>query len=74
MKKYITQQQHKTSCVTTAVINALKIKALQIGPQIDPGVPWTISEEPTPKALALKSGNFGTPNFFLNAFSQLDSL
>ena len=57
-----------------AVINALNVKTLQIGPQIDPGVPWTVSQETKPKALALKSGNFGARDFFIKAFSQLDSL
>ena len=50
-----------------AVVSALKIKALQIGPQIDPGVPWTMSMGETKIALALKSGNFGGEDFFLKA-------
>jgi uncharacterized protein YgbK (DUF1537 family) len=54
-----------------AVVNALGITGLRIGPQIDPGVPWTASlDEPT-LALALKSGNFGTPDFFAKAFARL---
>ncbi len=54
-----------------AVVNALGITGLRIGPQIDPGVPWTASlNEPT-LALALKSGNFGTPDFFTKAFARL---
>jgi len=54
-----------------AVVSALKIKGLRIGPQIDPGVPWTSSLNDDPLALALKSGNFGAPDFFLKAFRQL---
>jgi len=51
-----------------AVVGALGVEGLYIGPQIDPGVPWTFSlGEPT-LALALKSGNFGTPDFFTKAF------
>ncbi len=50
-----------------AVVSALKIKALQIGPQIDPGVPWTMSMGEPKIALALKSGNFGNEDFFLKA-------
>jgi 3-dehydrotetronate 4-kinase len=54
-----------------AVVQALGVKGLRIGPQIDPGVPWTASlGEPT-LALALKSGNFGAPDFFLRAFEVL---
>lgn len=58
-----------------AVVQALGVTGLRIGRQIDPGVPWTVSlpgslGEPT-LALALKSGNFGAPDFFLRAFSVL---
>ena len=41
---------------------------LRIGPPIDPGVPWTTSLGDPPLALALKSGNFGAPDFFIKAF------
>ena len=54
-----------------AVVNTLGVKGLRIGPQIDPGVPWTASLSETPLALALKSGNFGTPDFFLKAWDRL---
>lgn len=50
-----------------AVVSALQVKALQIGPQIDPGVPWTMSMGEPKIALALKSGNFGSEDFFLKA-------
>jgi uncharacterized protein YgbK (DUF1537 family) len=54
-----------------AVVQRLGAKALRIGPQIDPGVPWTVSiDEPT-LALALKSGNFGAPDLFTKAFRML---
>jgi uncharacterized protein YgbK (DUF1537 family) len=52
-----------------AVVNALRIEALSIGPEIDPGVPWTVTRgTDKPIALALKSGNFGTDDFFLKAW------
>ena len=56
-----------------AVVKALGIKALRIGPEIDPGVPWTqaLGDDAPPLALALKSGNFGAPDFFLKAWSRL---
>ena len=50
-----------------AVVGALKIKSLQIGEQIDPGVPGTITIQEPKIALALKSGNFGTKDFFQKA-------
>jgi 3-dehydrotetronate 4-kinase len=54
-----------------AVVRALGIRALRIGPQIDPGVPWTVSVgSDIEVALALKSGNFGTPDFFRKALRQ----
>jgi uncharacterized protein YgbK (DUF1537 family) len=52
-----------------AVVAALGIKGLRIGPAIDPGVPWTTSLGEPPLALALKSGNFGAPDFFIKAFA-----
>jgi uncharacterized protein YgbK (DUF1537 family) len=51
-----------------AVVQALGIARLRIGPQIDPGVPWTHAE-PGDLQLALKSGNFGGRDFFLRAFA-----
>jgi 3-dehydrotetronate 4-kinase len=51
-----------------AVVSALGVRGLYIGPEIDPGVPWTFSIEQPTLALALKSGNFGTPDFFTKAF------
>ena len=60
-----------------AVVKALNITGLRIGPEIDPGVPWTVGitadASERPLALALKSGNFGTPDFFLKAWSKLAS-
>ncbi|MBS1229181.1 MAG: hop [Proteobacteria bacterium] len=60
-----------------AVVKALGVSGLRIGPEIDPGVPWTVGitrdASARPLALALKSGNFGTPDFFLKAWSRLAS-
>lgn len=57
-----------------SVVNALDVAALTIGPQIDPGVPWTVSNGARRYALALKSGNFGTVDFFEKALAQFDRL
>ena len=58
-----------------AVVKALGVTGLRIGREIDPGVPWTtvLNQDlrSRPLALALKSGNFGTPDFFLKAWSCL---
>ncbi|MFI4932969.1 MAG: nucleotide-binding domain containing protein, partial [Burkholderiales bacterium] len=56
-----------------AVVQALGVRQLAIGPQIDPGVPWTAARSPAAGGqwlhLALKSGNFGTTDFFSKAFA-----
>lgn len=54
-----------------AVVKALGVNLLQIGAQIDPGVPATVSSSAEPLALALKSGNFGGRDFFAKALAQL---
>ena len=54
-----------------AVVSALGVQALQIGRQIAPGVPACLSHGSTPYALALKSGNFGGPDFFAEALQAL---
>jgi uncharacterized protein YgbK (DUF1537 family) len=55
-----------------AVVNGLGVEAMLIGPEIDPGVPWTSSVGlESPVALALKSGNFGADDFFLKAWRLL---
>jgi uncharacterized protein YgbK (DUF1537 family) len=54
-----------------AVVSALGVDGLHIGDEIDPGVPWTFSIGAPTLALALKSGNFGAPDFFTKAFAKL---
>jgi uncharacterized protein YgbK (DUF1537 family) len=54
-----------------AVVTRLGVRSLRIGGEIDPGVPWTLAEGSGPAMkLALKSGNFGAPDFFLKAFAS----
>ena len=56
-----------------ACVQALGITQMRIGPQIDPGVPWCHAVLPSGDGLhlALKSGNFGSPDFFSKAFGLL---
>ncbi|MGB2819144.1 MAG: nucleotide-binding domain containing protein, partial [Burkholderiaceae bacterium] len=56
-----------------AVVQGLGIGALAIGPEIDPGVPWTVVPGDVPLALALKSGNFGSVDFFDKALAATDA-
>lgn len=52
-----------------AVVGALRLNALSMGPEIDPGVPaMRVGSNLT---IALKSGNFGTDNFFEKAATIL---
>ena len=56
-----------------AVVTRLGVRSLRIGREIDPGVPWTYAEgSGAPLLLALKSGNFGAPDFFAKAFALLE--
>jgi 3-dehydrotetronate 4-kinase len=55
-----------------AVVQALDVHTLRIGAAICPGVPWTQAVRGTgqaPLKLALKSGNFGGPEFFTEALA-----
>ncbi|CAA9351682.1 MAG: Uncharacterized protein YgbK [uncultured Microvirga sp.] len=52
-----------------AVVSALGIAAFDLGPEIDPGIP-ALAAGPN-LALALKSGNFGAPDFFARALDVL---
>ena len=52
-----------------AVVQALQVQQLRIGPTITPGVPWTQALG-RPLLLALKSGNFGGPGFFSQALAM----
>ena len=55
-----------------AVVQALDVHTLRIGAAICPGVPWTQAVRGTGRAplqLALKSGNFGGPEFFTEALA-----
>ncbi len=56
-----------------AAVQALGVQQLRIGPQIDPGVPWCHAERTDAGRgvhLALKSGNFGSVDFYSKAFAR----
>jgi len=55
-----------------ACVQALGIAQMQIGSQIDPGVPWCHAQALGQGLhIALKSGNFGGDDFFTRAFEVL---
>lgn len=53
-----------------AVVEALAPRELAIGPEIDPGVP--VLRASSSLVLALKSGNFGSEDFFAKAASLME--
>ena len=53
-----------------AVVEGLDLTALEIGPEVDPGVPLIRAR--TNLVLALKSGNFGGPDFFVRAAAMME--
>ncbi|WP_024281285.1 3-oxo-tetronate kinase [Xanthobacter sp. 126] len=56
-----------------ASVDRLKIPAFLVGPEIAPGVPLlrTEGQPGEPMVLALKSGNFGGPDFFAKALGMM---
>ena len=59
-----------------AVVQALGMTQLQIGAQIDPGVPWCAGRTQPVDTLihvTLKSGNFGRVEFFTEAFERIQA-
>jgi len=53
-----------------AIVKALELEALEIGPEIAPGVP-ALRDAKSGLVITLKSGNFGGKNFFQNALEVL---
>ncbi len=54
-----------------AVVSALGVTAFHIGAEIDPGVPVLVAADGSGLGMALKSGNFGAPDFFSKALRAL---
>ncbi|MEM8731843.1 MAG: 3-oxo-tetronate kinase [Pseudomonadota bacterium] len=61
-----------SGAVASAVAAQLGVQAMQNSVEIDPGVPVLILRPEEPVALALKSGNFGGPDFFAKAFHRME--
>ncbi|WP_166867028.1 MULTISPECIES: 3-oxo-tetronate kinase [unclassified Salinibacterium] len=56
-----------------AVVNGLGVRALHIGREVAPGVPWTVSAGDERIGLLLKSGNFGGDDVFTTALEMADA-
>ncbi len=59
---------------SSAVVGALKVQSMLIGPEIDPGVPVLLASDSAGRhlGLVLKSGNFGGRDFFNKAAQAFD--
>ena len=62
------------SDTSIAVVEALGIRSMTVGPEIDPGLPVLIADRTGPLGLALKSGNVGAPDFFIRAMDRIAGL
>ena len=51
-----------------AVVQRLGLTTLHVGPAAGPGLPWMVPASGPRLALLLKSGNFGTPGLFTDAW------
>ena len=56
-----------------AVVEALGLRSLRVGAEIAPGVPVLVAERDGAIGLALKSGNFGGPDFYAEALEAVGS-
>lgn len=61
-----------SGAVAQAAAAELDAPAMMIGQEIDPGVPVLTVGQGDPVALALKSGNFGSPDFFAKALGMME--
>ena len=53
-----------------AVVRALGLTTLRVGPAVGPGLPWMVPDPGPRLALLLKSGNFGDPDLFTTAWQS----
>ncbi|MEI4488711.1 3-oxo-tetronate kinase [Frigidibacter sp. MR17.14] len=72
-RRFVVAGGETSGAVAQAVAAELAQPALRIGPEIDPGVPILSLDGPAPVALALKSGNFGAPDFFAKALEKMET-
>ncbi|CAD0186500.1 3-oxo-tetronate kinase [Ruegeria sp. THAF57] len=72
-KRLVVAGGETSGAVAKAVSEALGSPAMSIGPEIDPGVPVLSVGKTEPVALALKSGNFGAPDFFAKALRMMEA-
>ncbi len=72
-KRLVVAGGETSGAVAKAVSETLGSPAMSIGPEIDPGVPVLSVGKTEPLAMALKSGNFGAPDFFAKALELMET-
>lgn len=71
-KRFVVAGGETSGAVAQALTSYTDYSAMTIGPEIDPGVPILTIGQKDPIALALKSGNFGSEDFFEKALKQME--
>ncbi|MEM1045861.1 MAG: 3-oxo-tetronate kinase [Pseudomonadota bacterium] len=71
-QRIVTAGGETSGAVAEAVAKRLGAAAMVVGPEIDPGVPVLILGHDKRIGLALKSGNFGAPDFFSKALRIME--
>jgi uncharacterized protein YgbK (DUF1537 family) len=69
VRRFVVAGGETAGAVVEVLSEQLGFQSLAIGEEIAPGVPWTVSVDGEPVALALKSGNFGGTDFFRRALA-----
>ena len=72
-KRFVVAGGETSGAVAKVISEAVGSPAMSIGPEIDPGVPVLSVGKSDPIALALKSGNFGAPDFFSKALKMMEA-
>ncbi len=72
-KRIVVAGGETSGAVAKVISEAVGSPAMSIGPEVDPGVPVLSVGKSEPIALALKSGNFGAPDFFSKALKMMEA-
>jgi uncharacterized protein YgbK (DUF1537 family) len=59
---------------SSTICRVLRLGAITIGPQIEPGVPVCVSVAKPSLPVVLKSGNFGSTDFYSRAIRAIQQL
>ena len=74
LRRIVAAGGETSGAIARAITDQLDLCAMEVGPEIDPGVPILTVGSDDPVALALKSGNFGTEDFFAKALKTMEGV